>query len=226
MKRLKEAFRKKSGKPDTNKPTTPSAVPEPQLYHHIPLGSGGILSREAFSDLLRPATFVGTTRTFDTVGVFFEISDTKCFIAHIDAHVVRFSSSEQPQKKHYNMNYKTTSLLREALIARLDAAVPGERTRRMRDSLVMTCARLSGQEPRAAEAVAKTLREWMGAELSDGGRVAAAGSAFVAGWPAAGDLVFEQAPGEGWAAIECSIGQGAWNLAVKESELETSEEAW
>jgi hypothetical protein len=225
MKRLKEAFRKKSGKPDTNKPTTPSAVPEPQLYHHIPLGSGGILSREAFGNLPRPATFVGTTRTFDTVGVFFEISDTKCFIAHIDAHVVRSSSSEQP-RTHYNMNYKTTSLLREALIARLDAAVPGERTKRMRDSLVMTCARLSGQEPRAAEAVAKTLREWLGAELSDGGRVAAAGSAFVAGWPAAGDLVFEQAPGEGWAAIECGIGQGAWSLAVKETEPETSEEAW
>jgi hypothetical protein len=225
MKRLKEAFRKKSGKSDTSKPTTPSAVPEPQLYHHIPLGSGGILSREAFGNLLRPATFVGTTRTFDTVGVFFEISDTKCFIAHIDAHVVRSSSSEQP-RTHYNMNYKTTSLLREALIARLDAAVPGERTKRMRDSLGMTCARLSGQEPRAAEAVAKTLREWLGAELSDGGRVAAAGSAFVAGWPAAGDLVFEQAPGEGWAAIECGIGQGAWSLAVKEAELEISEEAW
>jgi hypothetical protein len=225
MKRLKEAFRKKSGKPDTNKPTTPSAVPEPQLYHHIPLGPGGILSREAFGNLLRPATFVGTTRTLDTVGVFFEISDTKCFIAHIDAHVVRSSSSEQPQK-HYNMNYKTTSLLREALIARLDAAVPGERTKRMRDSLVMKCARLSDQEPRAAEAVAKTLREWLGAELSDGGRVAAAGSAFVARWPAAGNLVFEQAPGEGWAAIECGIGQGAWSLAVKEAELETSEEAW
>jgi hypothetical protein len=225
MKRLKEAFRKKSGKSDTSKPTTPSAVPGPQLYHHIPLGSGGILSCEAFGNLLRPATFVGTTRTFDTVGVFFEISDTKCFIAHIDAHVVRSSSSEQP-RTHYNMNYKTTSLLREALIARLDAAVPGERTKRMRDSLVMTCARLSGQEPRAAEAAAKTLREWLGAELSDGGRVAAAGSAFVAGWPAAGDLVFEQAPGEGWAAIECGIGQGAWSLAVKEAELEISEEAW
>jgi hypothetical protein len=225
MKRLKEAFRKKSGKSDTNSPTCTSAVPEPQLYHHISLGSGGILSREAFGNLLRPATFVGTTGTLDTVGVFFEISDTKCFIAHIDAYIARPSSSGQPRTQ-YNMNYKTTSLLREALIARLDAAVPGERTKRMRDSLVMTCARLSGQEPRAAEAVAKTLREWLGAELSDGGRVAAAGSAFVAGWPAAGDLVFEQAPGEGWAAIECSIGHGAWSLAVKETELETSDEAW
>jgi hypothetical protein len=225
MKRLKQAFKKKSSKDTTAPISGASTVPEPQSYHHMPLGSGGILSREAFGNLFRPATFVGTTGTLDTVGVFFEISDTTCFIAHIDAHVTRSSSSEQP-RKHYNMNYKTTSLLRAALIARLDAAVPGERTKRMRDSLVMTCARLSGQEPRAAEAVAKTLREWLGAELSDGGRVAAAGSAFVAGWPAGGDLVFEQMPGEGWAAVGCSIGRGAWNIAVKEMELEISEEAW
>lgn len=226
MKRLKQAFSKKSGKSDTRQPLpkTPT-LPQPQPHHHIPLGSGGILSREAFGNLFKPATFVGTTGTLNTVGVFFEISDTKCFIAHIDAYITS-SSSVEPPATHYNTNFRTAALLREVLIARLDAAIPGERTKRMRDSLVMTCARLSGQESRAAEVVAKTLREWLDAGLSGGGRVTAAGSAFVAGWPGAGSVIFEQTPGEGWSAVECGVGQGAWSFGVEEGELEASEEAW
>jgi hypothetical protein len=218
MKRLRQALSKKTktGKGKSN--TKPPPIAQPQIYHHIPLGSGGILSREASDDLLyKPATFVGTTGTLNTVGVFFEISDTQCFAAHINAFVT-------PQS--YNTNYKTTARVREALTAKLNAAVLGERTKRMRDSLVITCARLSGQEARAAEVVAKTVREWLGAELSLGGRVSAAGMGFVAGWPGKGSLVFEKTPVEGWRAVHCGIGEGAWSFGVEEAELEVSEEAW
>ena len=96
----------------------------------------------------------------------------------------------------------------------------------MRDTLLITCGRLSGQEPRTAEAVAKTVREWLGAEISGGGRVAEAGSGFVAGGPAAGKVLFEQAPADGWSAIECDVGKGAWSIGVEEVELEPSDEAW
>ena len=209
----------------TEQTSEPSNSPQPQPYHHIPLGSGGVLSRETLGDLLQPATYVGTTDTLNTVGVFFEISDSKCFIAHIDAHVTRLSSSE-PARKPYSTNYKTTALLREALKARLDAAVPEQRTKRMRDTLVVTCARLSGQEPRTAEAVVKMIREWLGAEPLGGGRVAATALAFVAGWPAAGSVIFEQEPAGEWVAIRCSDGEGAWSFGVEEVELEPSEEAW
>jgi hypothetical protein len=161
MKKLKQALSSKSQKPsNTKQPPEPPARAslQPQTYHHIPFGSGGVLSRETLGDLTKPATLVGTTSTFNTVGVFFEISSSECFLAHINAHVTRPSSTE-PSRNYYSTNYKTAALLREALIARLDAAVPGVRTKRMRETLVITCARLSGQEPRTAEAVAKTVRE-------------------------------------------------------------------
>lgn len=226
MKKLKQIFSIKSKKPhNTKQASKATASLQPQLYHHIPPGSGGVLSREALGDLTKPATFVGTTETLNTVGIFFEISDSECFIAHIDAHVTRPSSAE-PAQKHYSTNYKSTTLLREALIAQLNATVPGERTDRMRDTLVLTCARLWGQEPRTAEAVVKTAREWLGAEIAGAGRVAAASTGFVAGWPAAGSVLLEQAPAESWRAVECDIGKGAWNFGVEEAELEPSEEAW
>lgn len=226
MQKLKQIFSIKSKKSrNTKQASKPTASLQPQLYHHISPGSGGVLSREVLSDHTKPATFVGTTETLNTVGIFFEISDSKCFIAHIDAHVIRPSSAE-PAQKHYSTNYKTTSLLREALIAQLNAAVPGERTERMRDTLVLTCARLWGQEPRTAEAVVKTAREWLGAEIVGAGRVAAASLGFIAGWPAAGSVLFEQALAEGWEAVECGIGEGVWNFGVEEAELEPSEEAW
>lgn len=226
MRRLKQAFSSKSKRPGKIKPTPgfPDIL-QPQPYHHISLGSGGVLSREAFNKLIKPATFVGTTGALNTVGIFFVIDDSKCFVAHIDAHVTRHCSTE-PEQKHYSTNFKTAALLREALVARLDAAVPGERTQRMRDTLIMTCGRLSGQEPRTLEAVAKTVREWLGAEMPGGGRVAADGLAFVAGWPATGNLVFQQEPADGWRAVECSLGEGAWSFGVQEAELEPSEEAW
>jgi hypothetical protein len=229
MNKLKQAFSNRSNKSNESSSTkrTPKATAslQPQPYHHIPLGSGGVLSREALGDFQKPATFVGATATLNTVGIFFEISDSKCFIAHIDAHVTRPSSAGRAQK-HYSTNYKTTALLREALTARLDAAVPEDRTKRMRDTLLITCARLSGQEPRTADAVVKTVREWLGAEISGGGRVAEARSGFVAGWPAAARVLFEQAPAEGWRAAECDIGAGAWSIGVEEAELEPSDEAW
>lgn len=226
MKKLKLAFSNRSKKPSNTKLTPePTASPHPQLYYQIPLGSGGVLSREALGDVQKPATFVGTAATLNTVGIFFEISDTKCFVAHVDAYVTRPSSAE-PAQKHYSTNYKMTALLREALTTRLNAAVPEERTKRMRDTLLITCGRLSGQEPRTAEAVAKTLREWLGAEVSGGGRVAEASSGFVVGWPAAGRVLFEQAPTDGWKAIECGFGKDAWSIGFEEAELEPSDEAW
>ena len=226
MKRLKQAFSIKSNKTRNAKyASEPTATSKPQSYHHISLGSGGVLSREALGDRQKTTTFVGTTATLNTVGIFFEISDTKCFIAHIDAHVTRPSSTE-PAQKHYSTNYKMTALLREALTSRLDAAVPEERTARMRDTLLITCAFLSGQEPRTAEAVAKTVREWLGAEISGGRRVAEARSGFVAGWPAAGRMLFEQTPAKGWRAAECGIGKDAWSIGIEEAELEPSDEPW
>ena len=97
----------------------------------------------------------------------------------------------------------------------------------MRDTLVMTCTRLSGQEAKASEVVAKAVREWLDAGLSSGGRVAVAGVGFVVGWPAGGgSVVFEQVVGEGWSAVECEIGVGEWSFGVVEREVEGSEEAW
>jgi hypothetical protein len=229
MNKLKQAFTNRSNKSNKSSSTKWTAKAttslQPQPYHHIPLGSGGVLSRETLGDLQKPATFVGTTATLNTVGIFFEISDSKCFVAHIDAHVTHPSSTE-PAQKHYSTNYKTTALLREALIARLDAAMPEGRTKRMRDTILITCARLSGQEPRTADAVVKTVREWLGAEISGGGRVAEARTGFVAGWPAVARVLFEQAPAEGWSAVECRIGAGAWSIGIEEAELEPSDEAW
>lgn len=226
MEKIWQAFSNKSKKSsNTTQTSRPTASPHPHPYHHIPLGSGGVVSREALGDLQKPTTCVGTTATLNTVGIFFEISESKCFVAHIDAHVTR-SSSTEPAQKHYSTNYKTATLLREALTARLNAAIPEERTKRMRDTLLITCARLSGQDPRTAEAVAKTVREWLGAEISGGGRVAEASTGFVVGWPAAGRVLFAQAPAEGWRAVKCGIGEGAWSIAIEEAELEPSDEPW
>lgn len=102
----------------------------------------------------------------------------------------------------------------------------GQRTQRMRDTLVMTCTRLSGQDARMPELVAKAVREWLDAGLSGGGRVADSGVGFVVGWPAAGSIVFEQELGEGWSAVECEIGEGEWSFGMVEREVEGSEEAW
>jgi hypothetical protein len=226
MKKLKQAFCRKSKKSSNTKQTPElTASLQPQSYHHIPLGSGGVLSREALGGSMKSTTFVGTTETLNTVGVFFEISDSQCFVAHIDAHVTRPSSTE-PTQKHYSTNYKMAALLCEALTARLNTAVPEEHTTRMRDTLLITCARLSGQEPRTTEAVAKTVREWLGAEISGGGRVAEAQSGFVAGWPAAGSILFDQAPAKEWIVVECGVGEGAWSIGFEEAELEPSDEAW
>ena len=86
MKKFKQAFSKKSNKdndrfkipppPPPNK-TTPApakqSLPQSQPYHHIPLGSGGIISRKPSSNL----TYVGTTGTLDTVGVFYGVGRLK-----------------------------------------------------------------------------------------------------------------------------------------------------
>jgi len=217
MKKLKQAFSNRSIKDNTlsktkipppPKPQPPPVKqqPQPQLqpYRHIPLGSGGIISHIPFGNLARSRTYVGTTGTLDTVGVFFEISDTRCFAAHIEAYTTRPSSTE----KHYSLDFQSASQLRSTVIARLDETVAGQRTQRMRETLVMSCTRLSGQEARASEVVAKAVREWLGAGLSNGGRVAEAGVGFVVGWPAAESLVFEHELGEGWSAVECGIGEG------------------
>ena len=232
MKKFKQAFSKKSNKdndrfkipppPPPNK-TTPApakqSLPQSQPYHHIPLGSGGIISRKPSSNL----TYVGTTGTLDTVGVFFEISDTQCFAAHIEAYTTYPSSSE----KKFGLDFQSASKLRSGVIAQLDKTVTGGRTQRMRDTLVMTCTRLSGQEAKASEVVTKAVREWLDAGLSSGGRVAVAGVGFVVGWPAGGGrVVFEQVVGEGWSAVECEIGVGEWSFGVVEREVEGSEEAW
>lgn len=82
------------------------------------------------------------------------------------------------------------------------------------------------QEARASEVVAKAVREWLGAGLSSGGRVAEVGVGFVVEWPAAGSLVFEQEIGDRWSAVECGIGEGEWSFGVVEREVEGSEAAW
>jgi hypothetical protein len=49
----------------------------------------------------------------------------------------------------------------------------------LRDTLVMTYARLLVQEPKNVKAVSKTVKKCLAAVLSGGGRVAAAGLALV-----------------------------------------------
>ena len=196
----------------------------PENFYHILLGSGGILCKTRFASTSGPVSYIGATVCLNTVGVFFEISDTQCFAAHIDAYITR-PSSEDPQRKHYDTNFQTAPQLRAQVISRLCAALPGKKTKRMRDTLILTCARVSGQEPQAAEIVAKTVRGWLSAEVK-GTRVAADGAAFVAGWPESGSLVFSQAPEEGWLAVDCGIGDGEWSFGVEEKIIEESEEAW
>lgn len=219
MKKLKRVSSNKARKSSKTKQTSErTAGLQPQQYYHILFGSSGVISRDALGDLQKPTTYVGTTATLNTVGIFFEISDSKCFVFHIDAHV-RHSSSTGLAQKHYSTNYKTTTLLRPALIARFNAAIPEEHTKRMRDTLLITCARLSGLGPRTAEAVAKTVREWLSDEISGGGRVAEASTGSVVGWRAAGRVLFAQAPAEGWRAVECGIG-------IEEAELKLNDEPW
>lgn len=206
-------------------PGPPPPDPEPGLYHHVNLGTGGIIDRDAQSPII---TSVGTTGTVDTVGVFFEISDSQCFAAHINAYITR-PNSDDPAKKHYETSMQTTAQLRIDLVARLNREIRyGPKTERMQRTLVMTCARLSGQEPRAAEIVGKTVREWLGAVPQGGmGRVAMVGSCFIAGWPAGGSLVFQQEPGgDQWRPFTCDVVDPDWVFAIEERELEGSEETW
>lgn len=239
MKKIQQALSKKPGKDAAARAQQAEAVeqqpllsPEirPQPYQHIPLGTGGVISRKPSNNSVQSKTHVGTTGTLDTVGVFFEISDTQSFAAHIDAyttkHLSSSSSSSSKENKSYTLNFRSASKLRSKVISRLDKVFPEPRTQRMRDTLVMTCSRLSGKEARTSEVVAKAVREWLGAELSSGGRVAVAGVGFVVGWPAGGRVIFETAAGEEWKAVECRIGEGEWRFGVVEREVQGSEEAW
>lgn len=206
-------------------PGPPPPEPEPALYHHVTLGTGGILDRDAQSPV---PTNVGMTGTIDTVGVFFEISDQQCFAAHINAYITR-PNSDDPSRKHYETSMQTTAQLRVDLVERLNRELRyGPKTERMQRTLVMTCARLSGQEPRAAEIVGETVRGWLGAVSRGGmGRVAMVGSCFIAGWPTGGSLIFQQEPGEDqWRPIECDAVDNDWVFAIEERELEGSEETW
>lgn len=246
---LKQVFRKEPSKNNHSKtPTSPPSPPpppevqlapvvkqplpphpQPQLqprpYHHICLGQGGVVCHRSYrrGDLDPSETYIGTTGTIDTVGVFFEISDELCFMAHMEAYTTQDSS---PGEALYSVNFKSAAELRSMIIARLNWYFEGPPTARMRDTLVMTCARLSGQEARCSEVAAKAVREWLGAGVSDGGRVAAAGTGFVVGWSAAGHFVFEQEPGGEWDAVEYSLQDGQWCFVVAEEEIYPCDEAW
>jgi hypothetical protein len=250
MEKLKQAFRKNPSK--NNHPKTPPSPPsppsnaqqapvvkqqpppepqpqhhppQPQPYHHIRLGQGGAVCHKAYrrGDPDPSLTCIGTTGTIDTVGVFFEMSDDRCFIAHIEAYTTQDSS---PGEALYSVNFKSAAELRSMIIARLNWYFGGPPTARMRDTLVMTCARLSGQEARCSEVAAKAVREWLGAGVSDGGRVAAAGTGFQVGWSAAGRFVFEQESGEQWGAVEYPLKEGQWCFVVAEQEIDPCDEAW
>jgi hypothetical protein len=249
MKKLKQGFRKNSSKNiDHSKipPSPPSPVAQqpapakqqppplqpqpqqpqqPQQYHHIRIGHGGIISCKPYirGNPTPSITYLGTTDTLDTVGVFFEISDTECFMAHIEAFTLQDLASGEPC---YSVNFRSAIELRSQIIDYLGKVVPGPPTQRMRDTLLMTCARLSGWEARGSEVAAKAVREWLGAGLSNGGRVAIAGTGFVVGWPAAGHVVFEQAPGDEWSAVENSFVDEEWCFLVVEEEVYPSDEAW
>ena len=236
MKKIQQALSKKPGKVAAARAQQAGAVEQqpllspkirPQPYQHISLGSGGVISQKPANNLSESKTFVGTTGTLDTVGVFFEISDTQSFAAHIEAYTTkRLSSSSSTEKRSYCLNFQSAFKLRSQVIARLDKIVPEPPSDRMRGTLVMTCSRLSGKEARASEVMAKAVKEWLGAGLSSGGRVAVAGMGFVVGWPAGGRVIFETAVGEEWKAVECRIGEGEWRFGVVEREVQGSEEAW
>ena len=252
MKKLKQAFRKNPNKninhskilpcppslvaqqpatvkqqPPPPPQSQPQQPPRPQQYHHIGISHGGILWHKPYirGDPAPSISYLGTTGTLDTVGVFFEISDTECFVAHINAGTLPTPASTSDDM-HYSVNFESAAEMRAEIIEQMGKFVPGPPTQRMRDTLVMTCARLSGWEARGSEVAAKAIREWLGAGLLKGGRVAMAGTGFVVGWPGAGCVVFEQTPGEEWSAVELSFGDEEWLFMVVEREVYPSDEAW
>jgi hypothetical protein len=195
--------------------------------------------------------YVGTTVCLNSVGVFFEISDTKCFIAHIDAYIVRAKPlvpelddiptghwtvlpETVPMKdprKYYDTNYRTAERLRTEVFRRLDAVAAAGgwslRSMRMRNTLFMTCSKMHGQEPQAAEIVAKAVRQWLRTGATPTGkRVAKDGAAFVVGWPGNRQQQYDNAPSTEWVAVDACVGDGDWSFGVEDNGLEGSEEVW
>lgn len=257
MGKFSDLFKKESSKNGAVKmDTPPEAHPEAFLptlrpgerfFRHVPLGSGGTyhLNKDK-PKALEGVRYIGTTVCLNSVGVFFEISDTKCFCAHINAFVNSSKATTAPAnadnggvaassilRKHYATDFMTAKALREQVVSRLNSAAKaggwGPKTARMCDTLTMTCAKMYGQEPQAAEVVAKAVREWMGAGAAEEGkekRVARSGAAMVAGWPGIEVKVFDQAPDEGWMAVDGGVGEGDWSFGVEDKECVGSEEGW
>jgi len=136
-------------------------------------------------------------------------------------------------RKHYATDFRTAKALREQVVSKLDTAAQagawGAKSPRMRATLIMTGAKMYGQEPQAAEVVAKAVREWLGLgarQKEKEKRVARSGAALLVGWPDAEVNFFDHAPGEQWLAVDAGVGDGEWSLGVKDEALEGSEEGW
>ncbi|OQO08104.1 hypothetical protein B0A48_06898 [Cryoendolithus antarcticus] len=211
----------------------PALLPHQHHYRHIRLGAGGLLHFDP-TDLTHPnsISFIGTSGCSNTVGVFFEVTDTLCFAAHIDAYL--FSSTpprpdlgERRVTKLYATNTATAQALRIEVIKRLDtlyrevglANWPKNRKRITR-TLVMTCRKLSGQGTLAQEVVAKAVRGWVDDESAGKAeRVARTGGSFVVGWPGGEVREWEQGVGEEWVDVDSGMAEGEWSVGVQEAAM-------
>lgn len=216
------------------------APPRPQPYYHIPLGSGGVLSTSRFNRRVWNTAYLGATACVDSVGVFFEIEDDLCFAAHVDAcvkphpdRVVEWSPTSSwsgngkgeegfgvgagagvghgAGSRSYVVNENTAARLRADVLVRLGLAVPGEKTRRMRETLILTGRRMGNGT--VGEVVASAVREFMGVE---DGEVGVLGSAFVVRWPEGGEgwIMRDGLVELGWEEMECGLAEGDWKIEI------------
>ncbi|KAK6442873.1 hypothetical protein LTR95_000888 [Oleoguttula sp. CCFEE 5521] len=211
----------------------PALLQHQHHYRRVPLGSGGLLHFDP-TDPSHPNSipFIGTSGCLNTVGVFFEVTDTLCFAAHIEAYILsstppRPDLGERRATKLYTTNMATAQALRIQVIKRLNALYrevglvnwPKNR-KRMARTLVMACRKLSGHGTLAQEVVAKTVRGW----VDDGGaakpgRVAREGGCFVVGWPGGETRQWEGYVGEEWVGVDAELVAGGWSTGVQEATM-------
>lgn len=171
-----------------------SASSKPRPYRYVEQGCGGILTfakpatREEEEDPMVPKTsipFVGTSECETCVGVYLEINDTQCFVAHIDVCIVLRG------RKGIVHNPNGAEILQIA--AWLKGALDQELTKpteRMRDTLVMVCPHPYSDNyenvRQVGQYVMNTITEWLG--LSVTAKPPTLSSGFVTEFPG-GDLV-------------------------------------
>lgn len=220
-----------SNKPSDAIPAPPPSLP-PNTFYHVQLGSGGTFTGPSA---------LGTSACLNTVGVYFEISPTQAFCAHIDAFVTRPYTLEVdggPGRKFYKTNYLSASAIRGEIFARLDKEAAeygwGRRNARMRETLLLCCKRMhapGGESTQVADTVAKAVMEWVGAkqqpgEGERGAKVCQGAGVVCEGIGKVRRVFAEGIPG--WTAVDAEVGEG-WSFGVVEKRVggvEGSEKGW